>query len=203
MEPEIKETSAAPNADAALETTVPEAQQPAAEKQEKKKDGPLSWILTMVITFAAALLFCAFVAQPRYVIGFSMQNTFQNNDFVFIWKLGYQPQFGDVVIANNIAIAADKREDLIKRVIGVSGDHIVVSNGTVTRNGKKLTEAYIKEQQWDGTNVDLTVPQGQVFLMGDNRNNSTDSRVVGPISCSSIAGKVVLRVYPFDKFGTF
>ena len=203
MEPEAKETLTVDSSDAVLEESAPEAQQPAVEKQEKKKDSPLSWILTMAITFAAALLFCAFVAQPRYVSGYSMQNTFQNNDFVFVWKLGYQPQFGDVVIANNIAIATDHKEDLIKRVIGVGGDHIVVSNGTVTRNGKKLTEAYIKEQRWDGTNVDLTVPQGQVFLMGDNRNNSTDSRVVGSINCSDIAGKVVLRVYPFDKFGTF
>lgn len=177
-----------------------EAAQGTGTDQKIKKSSPWTWILQMVITFAAALLFCAFVAQPAYVVGDSMQNTFHNNDFVFIWKLGYQPQRGDVVIPNSKNAL---QENLIKRVIAVGGDHIVVSNGTVTLNGKKLTEGYIKEQQWNGANVDLTIPQGQVFLMGDNRNNSADSRVIGPVKCADVLGKVALRVYPFNQFSTF
>lgn len=203
MEPEGKETLVPQSTEAAPQESALEAEgQAEAEEQKPKKESALSWILTMGITFVVALLFCTFVAQPRYVIGKSMQNTFHANDFVFIWKLGYQPQRGDVVIAKNIAIDNDHKEDLIKRVIAVGGDHIVVSDGTIKLNGKELDENYIKDKKWGGTNVDLTVPQGDAFLMGDNRNNSTDSRIVGPVSDSKIAGKVVLRVYPFDKFGT-
>ena len=146
------------------------------------------------------MLFCAFVARPRYVMGVSMQNTFQNNDYLIVWELNYHPQRGDVVTADN---QNSLNKDLIKRVIAVGGDHIVVKNGSVILNGKKLTEPYIKEQQWGGGDVDLTVPAHHVFLMGDNRNNSGDSRIIGAVDCSHIQGKVVLRLFPFDKIRTF
>lgn len=201
MDSETKETQELQRTEAAVQESAAQAEAlPQDAAPAKKKDGPLSWIVTMAITFAAALLFCTFVAQPRYVMGESMQNTFQNNDFVFVWKLGYQPQRGDVVIAN--AHGTVLNEDLIKRVIAVGGDHLVVKDGTVTLNGKKLTESYIKEQKWGGNNVDVTIPKGEVFLMGDNRNNSADSRLIGPLSVSDVEGKVAVRIYPFDKFGT-
>ncbi|HCC02826.1 MAG TPA: signal peptidase I [Ruminococcaceae bacterium] len=70
-------------------------------------------------------------------------------------------------------------------------------------NGKKLHEVYIKEQKWSGNNVDLVVPKGDVFLMGDNRNNSSDSRIIGPVPNSDISGKVSVRLFPFSQFRTF
>lgn len=166
----------------------------------EKKDSPLSWVLTIGITVVAAVLFCAFIARPSKVVGNSMQNTCHNGDVTILWELNYQPQHGDIVVVNN---QNPLQENLIKRVIGVAGDHIVVSNGTVTRNGQALKEDYVKEQVWSGANVDLVVPQGQIFLMGDNRNHSTDSREIGPINKKNIIGKVVVRLFPFQSFRTF
>lgn len=176
---------------------------PTAEQKNKKsvkKENPRSWILSIVLTIAATLLFCNFVARPSRVIGISMQNTCQDGDMVMLWELNYQPQHGDIVVVNNKNIL---QENLIKRVIAVSGDHITVYNGSVTLNGQKLTEDYIKEQSWEGADVDMTVPQGRVFLMGDNRNHSTDSRQIGAVSTSNIIGKVAVRFFPFTTMRTF
>ncbi|WOC31557.1 MULTISPECIES: signal peptidase I [Caproicibacterium] len=176
-----------------------------ADRQEgnrrtEKKENPRTWILSVLITIAATLLFCNFVARPSRVIGVSMQNTCHDGDLVLLWELQYHPQRGDIVVVNS---DNPLQENLIKRVIAVAGDHIVVSNGTVTRNGKKLTEPYVKEQPWSGTDVDLTVPPDHVFLMGDNRNHSTDSREIGAVAASDVIGKVVVRLYPFTTIRTF
>lgn len=178
----------------------PEETKKIEQTTKEKRKSLLTWIFTTVALCVAILLCSRFIVQPRYVIGDSMQNTFHNNDFVIIWKLNYQPQRGDVVITNDRNAL---QIDLIKRVIAVGGDHVIISNGAVTLNGKKLHEVYIKEQKWSGNNVDLVVPKGDVFLMGDNRNNSSDSRIIGPVPNSDISGKVSVRLFPFSQFRTF
>ena len=170
------------------------------QTQPEAKETLWSFLRPLVLAVGVVLLCFAFVAQPRLIIGTSMQNTLQNGDRVIVWKLNYHPQRGDVVTADS---QNSLHEDLIKRVLAVGGDHIVVQNGTVTVNGKLLTEPYIKEQQWGGNNVDITLPQGKVFLMGDNRNVSADSRIIGAVDYSHIQGKVVVRLFPFNQIRTF
>ncbi|HCA72275.1 MAG TPA: signal peptidase I [Ruminococcaceae bacterium] len=159
-----------------------------------------SWVLPIAVAVIVALLFCAFIARPSRVMGDSMQNTCHDGDLVILWELNYHPQRGDVVVVNDQNLL---QENLIKRVIAVGGDHLVISSGTVILNGKKLTENYIKERVWSGPNVNMIIPADKVFLMGDNRNHSTDSRVIGPVNVSSIIGRVSLRLFPFADIRTF
>lgn len=132
---------------------------------------------------------------------------------------GNQPEYGDLVIidskVNNkrsfldkltesplIAIFSDdeKKNDIwIKRVIGEQGDTLEYKNGHVYRNGKLLNENYIKEQLFAPFEK-VVVPENHVFVMGDNRNNSNDSREIGPVPIDNVIGKVFIRFYPFDKF---
>lgn len=188
------------NEDADLEKIVPVSEEQKDEQKPVKKENLHTWILPIVLTIVATLLFCNFVVRPSRVIGVSMQNTCHDGDLVVLWELNYKPQRGDIVVVNNKNIL---QENLIKRVIAVAGDHIVVSNGTITLNGKRLVESYVKEQKWTGSDVNMTVPQGRVFLMGDNRNHSEDSRVIGAISTSDIIGKVSVRLFPFTAIRTF
>lgn len=172
------------------------------EQQEKNngfKKEFFSWLRTIVLTVVITLLFCQFVARPSRVDGRSMENTFYNNDMLILWELNYTPQRGDVIVCNS---KNPLNENLIKRVIALPGDQITVRNGTVTVNGEQLNEPYVKEAVWSGYNVQMTVPQGKIFLMGDNRNNSADSRMIGPVDRSAIIGKAVFRFFPFDRFGS-
>ncbi|WP_261914106.1 signal peptidase I, partial [Paraclostridium bifermentans] len=93
-------------------------------------------------------------------------------------------------------------KDLVKRVIGVPGDHLKITNGDVYINGKLQNEPYIHGQKTEGE-IDTTIPKGYIFAMGDNRGNSMDSRdpEVGIVKESDIMGKVVIRLLPFNKIG--
>lgn len=166
----------------------------------EKKESVWSILRPCIITVAAVILFTTFIARPSRVVGPSMQDTCHNGDLVILWELNYNPARGDIVVVDK---DNPLHENLIKRVIGVGGDHVQVQDGTVTVNGQQLSEPYVKESKWSGSNVDLVVPEGQVFLMGDNRNNSEDSRAIGPVDSGSIMGKVVLRIFPFDAIRTF
>ncbi|ARP50738.1 MULTISPECIES: signal peptidase I [Caproicibacterium] len=199
MQPDEKETAVSAAADDVPQTPDAQPEQESAHP-DHKITGVLSWIMTMGITVAAVLLVCTFIARPGRVSGNSMQNTCHDGDFVILWELNYQPQHGDIVVVNSNNALGD---NLIKRVIGVGGDHIVVSNGVVIRNGQRLQESYVKEQTWSGPNVDITVPKGQMFLMGDNRNHSADSRYIGTVSDNIIVGKVTVRLFPFNAIRTF
>ena len=126
-----------------------------------------------------------------------MLDSFHNGDRVFITAAGYQPKYGDVVI---ISQPNQYNEVLIKRIIAVCGQTVDVdaTAGTVTVDGKVLYEPYIREQTLTQGNMNfpLTVPEGYVFVMGDNRNHSTDSRYksIGLIDERYIMGKAFYRV---------
>lgn len=175
-------------------------QQRSRSRYIEKQESVWSILRPCIITVVAVFLFTTFVARPSRVVGPSMQDTCHNGDLVILWELNYKPARGDIVVVTK---ENPLHENLIKRVIGVGGDHVRVQNGTVTVNGKQLSEPYVKESTWFGNNVDLVVPEGQVFLMGDNRNNSEDSRAIGPVDSEHVMGKVVLRIFPFDAIRTF
>lgn len=126
-----------------------------------------------------------------------MLDSFHNGDRVFITAAGYQPKYGDVVI---ISQPNQYNEVLIKRIIAVGGQTVDVdaTAGTVTVDGKVLYEPYIREQTLTQGNMNfpLTVPEGYVFVMGDNRNHSTDSRYksIGLIDERYIMGRAFYRV---------
>ena len=179
-----------------------------------------------VLVSALLLAFCliTFVFQSYQVDGPSMQTTLQNGDHLIVWKVpksianlthsAYIPHRGDVIVFNEPNLSdygQDNGKQLIKRVIGLPGERVVVKNGSLTVYNKERPKGFQPDQELPygkvitttTNNVDITVGENQVFVCGDNRTNSLDSRVFGPIDASNIVGKLVLRVLPLNEFKKF
>jgi len=185
----------------------------------------LSTLGILVGAFAIALLLIAFVFQSYAVDGPSMQNTLHNNDRLIVWKVPrtwarithhqYVPKRGDIIIFQQSGLAefgqADSRQ-LVKRVIGLPGDHIVVKNGKITvynaehPNGfdPDTTLPYGKKgMPFTSGNIDITLGSSQLFVCGDNRPDSLDSRSFGPINTNQVIGKLVARILPLQDAERF
>lgn len=166
------------------------------------------WEWTKAISISLVLAIgITFIAQPIIVSGQSMYPTLENNDYLFVNKLAYkteEPKRGDILIFKTqlLDTKSNKKKDLVKRVIALPGEHIVIKNSKVYINGKLLDENYIKNVDTLGA-IDIIVPENEIFVMGDNRPVSQDSRSyeIGTVSINDIVGKVSLRIYPFDKVG--
>lgn len=168
---------------------------------------------TLVIALIVASLIIMFVFETVSVDGTSMYSTLHNNDRLVIEKVSYRfekPKKGDIIV---FKYPSDTSKKFIKRVIAVGGDKIKISNDRVYVNGKKIYEPYA--YFIDGSNDviqdyrihnygEATVPKDSVFVLGDNRYNSLDSRFedeVGFVNDKLIIGKEFLRIYPFNKIG--
>ena len=171
-------------------------------KQNRLKKSAVSWIATILVAFLIAVFLRSFVFVIATVNGPSMLPTLENKERLLVTKYTYafsDIQRGDVVICKyGTETYPDK---YVKRVIGLSGDMISISNGAVYINGKELKEDYILEPML----IDMDpvyVPEDCVFVMGDNRNNSADSRKVGPLGKDLIIGKVRFIISPISKIGS-
>ena len=176
-----------------------EQSQPAARGQSL-----LEWYEALISAARVLVLVCSFFFRIIPVDGEAMVYTLENGDKLIVWGAGYEPQRGDVVIVDSYTSYG---RPLVKRVIAKGGDTISIdyAAGTVKVNGKVLEEDYIAEPTYLGYDVEFpyTVPEGTVFVMGDNRNASLDSRssYVGCIDEQDILGKVLLCFLPFSDFG--
>lgn len=153
------------------------------------------WVRSIGIAVILAVLIRLFLFEVFVVEGASMFPTLDNHERLIVNKLVYRldiPEPGDIVVFNY-----SSERDFIKRVIGVSGDLIEIREGAVYRNGALLEEPYISEQPWADFGP-VEVPPGTVFLMGDNRNNSMDSRdpSVGFVSLHKVKGKAFVVFWP-------
>ena len=159
--------------------------------------------LFLIIYLVLVLIF-SFFFRIIQVDGSSMVPTLVNGDKLIVWGAGYTPQRGDVVIVDSYTSYG---KPLVKRVIAKGGDTVSIdyATGTVAVNGEVLQEDYIAEPTYLGYDVTFpyTVPEGTVFVMGDNRNQSLDSRstYVGCIDERDILGKVLVCFMPFTDFG--
>ena len=188
----------------------PEGREPAKEKEEKGTE--LFYMLqTLVAAVSAMILLFTFVVRVNQVKGHSMDNTLQPNELMLVWHLGYTPKAGDIVIVNRPNVDILQGEAIVKRVIAVGGQTVDIDYGTgaVYVDGAALDEPYIKETMYlpgsgDMQETHFDIPEGSVFVMGDNRNNSTDSRNVwvGPVEERFILGHAVLGIWPLSKLGT-
>jgi signal peptidase I len=201
------------------------------KKQYKRnnKDGWTSILSTVAILLAApiiAIFITAFVFQSYQVDGSSMETTLHDRDRLIVWKLGktwsnlmgdtYKPDRGDIVIFSTPALASigqDPQRQLIKRVIGLPGERIVIRDGTVTIYNKEhptgfqpdKTLPYGEAISITSGDIDMVIPKGKVFVCGDNRDYSLDSRIksIGPIDVENIIGKLAIRVWPVNSAKVF
>ncbi len=159
---------------------------------------------SMVFALAAIVLIFVFVVRIITVSGYSMEPTLLWGDRVAVQSMLYTPKRGDVVVMDGYINYGDP---LVKRIIAVGGDTVDIdfSTGTVMLNGERLDEPYLTSLTKLSYDVvfPVVVPEGTVFVMGDNRPNSLDSRSseVGFIDERDIMGKVLLRIFPFKRFG--
>ena len=157
------------------------------------------WIEAAVFSLVVVVLVFTFLFRIVGVDGDSMQTTLYHGDRLILSVLPHTPQRGDIVVINRYT-----DEPLIKRVIGVAGDRIEIDPDLlrVRLNGELLEESYVQFPSvlYDMTG-EITVPEGTVFVMGDHRDNSHDSRWddIGPVPVEDIIGHAVLRLWPFTK----
>ena len=172
-------------------------------RASKKGGGALEYLVILLVSFALVFGFVRpFVMEAFWIPSGSMIPTLEIGDRVLVNKFIYrltEPKRGDIVVFTSVD---DPKEDLIKRVVGVPGDKIAVRGGKLFLNGEPQKEPYTNKQLPDRSFfARITVPKGHVFVMGDNRGNSADSRVFGPLPKKNIEGEAFLRFWPPDRIG--
>lgn len=193
-----------------------------------RSGGLRSILATIGILVAAplvALLLTGFIFQSYEVDGPSMETTLQNGDRLIVWKAprtlskvtghAYVPKRNDVIVFIKRGLyepSGNKEKQLIKRVIGLPGDRVLVRDGRITIFNKDNPGGYNPDlnHEYSSTisthtsgDVDLIVAPDSVFVSGDNRPNSLDSRVFGPVAASDIVGKLTIRISPVSKFKSY
>jgi signal peptidase I len=171
----------------------------------------LEIVETLVLTLIIFFVIQTFVAQPYRVQQVSMERTLEPDQYVLVDKL--TPRFdaykrGDIVVFNPPANWVQAQgQPYIKRVIGIGGDTVELKDGKVLVNGTALVEHYVYQEDGDSQPTDAligvgkwVVPTGQLFLMGDHRSNSADSREFGPVDISAVIGRAWLRYWPITTF---
>lgn len=164
------------------------------------------WLQALVMVLVALILIFTFVGRIIGVVGSSMYPTLHDGDLLLLQSIGYTPKQGDVVVLTKEFDAADG--PIVKRVIATGGQHVVIDYdaGTVTVDGEVLDEPYINEFMVDpgmDSIHDVVVPEGSIFVMGDNRNHSSDSRNVtlGTVDERYVLGRALWVFFPFQDFG--
>lgn len=202
---------------------------PSRAPQKKRKESIKSLLSTLAILILAplvALLLIAFVFQSYEVDGPSMEDTLQHQDRLIVLKTGrtisritnqnYIPSRGDIIVfakSGTVDPTAGGERQLIKRVIGLPNDRVTVRNGAVTIFNEEHPDGFDPDvvgsyadniaSRGGVSNIDTRVPEGHLFVMGDNRSNSLDSRTFGIIKSDEIVGRLALRIFPLDEIETF
>lgn len=181
-------------------------------------------LLLFILAPLIALSITAFAFQSYEVDGDSMETTLQNKDRLIVNKISrswarlkdknYIPERGSIVVFEQRGLYAgsgDLQRQLIKRVIGLPGERVVVKNGVVTVYSRQYPDGFnpdrsglyaITAKQTSGS-YDVTLRQNELFVLGDNRVNSADSRIFGPIQADQIVGTLALRIFPINKAERF
>ena len=201
MEEELNQLSGSPEADSTN------------EPQDRPGKGIFEWLQMLLGCLLTAVVIFNCVARLNQVVGHSMDFTLQDGELTLVWSLGYHPKQGDIVVLNKTTaefLGGENGEAIVKRVIATGGQTVDIdyASSTISVDGVPLNEPYL----WEDMHLPFDplmhkthweIPQGHVFVMGDNRNNSTDSRHewLGPIDEHYILGRVSFALWPLEKFG--
>ncbi|WP_428911335.1 signal peptidase I [Niallia sp. Krafla_26] len=180
-------------------------------KEEIKQEG-IEWLKAFAIGTIIFVFIRTFFFSNYVVEGGSMMPTLQDGNKLVVNKIGYQ--IGDLHRFDVIVFHANQKEDYVKRIIGLPGDEIEYRDDILFINDKKYNEPYLEKYRKEAFGVHLTgnftlleltgsetVPEGHIFVLGDNRLGSRDSREFGFVSIDQVVGKVDLRYWPFDQIG--
>jgi len=187
----------------------------------------ISTILIVLLAVSLPFIFAAYAFQSYTVEGESMEPTLHNNDRLIVWKVPrtwaritghqYVPKRGDIIILNEKGLSSygdtSDSKQLVKRVIGLPGDHIVIKNDVITIYNDEHPSGFEPDKTLpygQTTNIppttndlDLTLSSTQLFVCGDNRVNSLDSRTFGPIETNQVVGKLAARILPLSDMKAF
>jgi signal peptidase I len=194
-------------------SAVPEEED--EEEQAPRRPGAelYEWLQMFLGCVVAAVVLFNCVARLTRVDGSSMDTTLQHGEIMLIWSLGYTPKQGDIVVLNKTSVLLPDWTEpraIVKRVIATGGQTVDVdySTGAVYVDGRPLDEPYLHEEMRrpgapSMQETHWEVPEGSIFVMGDNRNYSTDSRdsLLGAIDTDYILGKAILALWPLNRFG--
>jgi signal peptidase I len=215
----VDASTSSPKAEAPEAPARPQAGQPAKKAPAKRKTrrAIIEWAILIGSALVIALVIKTFLFQAFYIPSESMKPTLNVGDRVLVNKLSYRVHDvnrGDIVVFETPPKAKDANgtiKDLVKRVVGLPGETVETHSGIVFVNGHQLEEPYLRNgvktcalNSDPGTCGDVpasTVPSGDVFVMGDNRSASKDSRAFGAITESSIVGRVFVRIWPVNDLG--
>ncbi|MBU5307390.1 signal peptidase I [Clostridioides mangenotii] len=174
---------------------------------ENVKKEIFEWIKVIITALILAFVITRFIIPSR-VQGESMFPTLHENDYLIVNRMTYkfrEPEMKDIIVFKSDILQENgkSKKDLVKRVIAVEGDHIKIQDSNVYVNGKLLDEKVYIHDNYTSGDIDMTVPKGKIFAMGDNRERSLDSRAqeVGLVDEDSVIGKVMVRLYPFNQIG--
>lgn len=200
MDPAIRPDSDSP----------PEANDPAGRERGNSKSSPPNrgvarWLIEIVVIVAAAIILALiiqqFVVKPYTIPSPSMENTLLEGDRVLVNRLAYDfrsPERGDIVVFHPPGQPSGS-DPYIKRVIAVAKDTVALRDGYVWLNGVKQVESYVKAYPIIGEYPETTIKTGYVWVMGDNRNDSGDSRVFGQVPVNAIIGEAFARYWPLNR----
>jgi len=212
-------TSPGDRAQAGLDTAEVGAEATARAKARRRRRARNEWLVLLVLTVVGTFLIRTFVVQSYRIPSGSMERTLHGgcdpdcgSDRILVNKLSYKLHGihrGDIVVFKAVdprwEEAVGGSEDVVKRVIGLPGDTVQCcdAQGRVVRNGKPLNEKYIFANGPDRRKqfAPVVVPAGQLFVMGDHRNDSSDSRYNGTIPKSSVIGHAFMRIWPLSRLG--
>jgi signal peptidase I len=194
-----------PYFDEQFDTTISRQSRRERRRGAPKKGGGgvLEFLIILLVSFVLVFGFVRpFVVEAFWIPSASMVPTLKYGDRVLVNKFIYrftEPQRGDIIVFKSVE---GDGQDLIKRVVGVPGDEIAVRGGKLFVNGEPQKEPYVNKKYPDRSfYAPTTVPKDHVFAMGDNRANSQDSRVFGPVPEQNIEGEAFLRFWPPDRIG--
>ncbi|MCL2766396.1 MAG: signal peptidase I [Peptococcaceae bacterium] len=187
-----------PDKDALADTDIDES---ADSSEEKEKPFYREILEVVVVAVVLAVILRVFIITPFYIPSESMLPTLEINDRILVSRVNYyfsEPKRGDVVV---FVYPRDPNTVFVKRCVAVGGETVEGKNSVLYINGEAVAEDYLPDGERFGNFGPTQVPEGNYFMLGDNRNNSDDSRSWGFVSNDLLIGKAVVKIFPFDRAG--